>query len=121
MEGLNATPQVYAPSAPTRRRPVRACAPGLEGPREVMDALEVFDMIRHLNDPEHPLTLEQLNVASIEGIEVDDARGTVNVRFTPTIPHWCVAGGWGIAAAVDALSPSSRGGLSHSLSLSRGG
>ena len=29
------------------------------------DAREVFQMIRHLNDPEHPLTLEQLNVVSV--------------------------------------------------------
>lgn len=25
-----------------------------------IDALEVFDMIRHIDDPEHPNTLEQL-------------------------------------------------------------
>ena len=25
---------------------------------------EVFEFIRHINDPEHPLTLEQLNVVS---------------------------------------------------------
>ena len=26
---------------------------------------EVFEFIRHINDPEHPLTLEQLNVVSL--------------------------------------------------------
>lgn len=30
------------------------------GCREPIDALEVYEMIRHINDPEHPLTLEQL-------------------------------------------------------------
>lgn len=55
--------------------------------RDAIDAVEVFEAIRHLNDPEHPLTLEQLNVASLDLIAVDDAASTVDVRFTPTIPH----------------------------------
>jgi hypothetical protein len=28
----------------------------------------VFQIIRHLNDPEHPLTLEQLNVVSVSSL-----------------------------------------------------
>jgi metal-sulfur cluster biosynthetic enzyme len=65
--------------------------------RDPIDKEEVFELIRHLNDPEHPLTLEQLNVASLDLIEVVDepenvslgkrAISTVDVRFTPTIPH----------------------------------
>ena len=65
--------------------------------RDPIDKEEVFELIRHLNDPEHPLTLEQLNVASLDLIEVVDepenvslgkrATSTVDVRFTPTIPH----------------------------------
>ncbi len=41
--------------------------------------------------PEHPLSLEQLNVASLDLIAVDDAASTVDVRFTPTIPHCSMA------------------------------
>lgn len=52
---------------------------------------EVFEMIRHLNDPEHPLTLEQLNVVSVENVQVDDANNFVFVQFTPTIPHCSMA------------------------------
>ena len=48
-------------------------------------------MIRHLNDPEHPLTLEQLNVTQLDLIKVDNRRGTVDVNFTPTIPHCSMA------------------------------
>ncbi|CAI2380160.1 unnamed protein product [Moneuplotes crassus] len=51
------------------------------------DALEVFELIRHINDPEHPLTLEQLNVVSHKLIEVDLLNSTITVLYTPTIPH----------------------------------
>ena len=57
------------------------------GKRDVIDALEVFELIRHLNDPEHPLTLEALNVTQLALIRVDDAASTVDIAFTPTIPH----------------------------------
>ena len=39
---------------------------------------EVFDHIRNLNDPEHPLTLEQLNVVSAENIHVEDKENSVS-------------------------------------------
>ena len=55
--------------------------------RDTIDALEVFELIRHLNDPEHPLTLEALNVAQLELIRVNDVGNTVDIAFTPTIPH----------------------------------
>ena len=51
------------------------------------DSLEIFDMIRNINDPEHPLTLEQLNVVSAKLIKVEDRSGLITVYFTPTIPH----------------------------------
>lgn len=44
-------------------------------------------MIRNIEDPEHPLTLEQLRVVSLEQIKVDPSRREVEVSFTPTIPH----------------------------------
>ena len=53
--------------------------------------LEVFDLIRGIQDPEHPHTLEQLNVAQRQLITVDDARGLVQLTFTPTIPHCSMA------------------------------
>ena len=49
------------------------------------------DLIRHINDPEHPLTLEQLNVVQQGHIEVDDGKSQVLVYFTPTIPHCSMA------------------------------
>jgi hypothetical protein len=37
---------------------------------EEIDREEVFELIRHINDPEHPLSLEQLNVAQLDLISV---------------------------------------------------
>ncbi|GFG33220.1 hypothetical protein Cfor_05529 [Coptotermes formosanus] len=38
------------------------------------DSREVFDMIRGINDPEHPLTLEELNVVDQSLIETTITR-----------------------------------------------
>lgn len=59
--------------------------------RDCIDSDEVFEHIRHLNDPEHPLTLEQLNVVSPSLIDVDDNANKCDVCFTPTIPHCSMA------------------------------
>ena len=37
---------------------------------EEIDSYEIFDIIRNINDPEHPLTLEKLSVVSAEQITV---------------------------------------------------
>ena len=36
-----------------------------------IDEREVFDYIRSIQDPEHPLTLEELNVLDIESVNID--------------------------------------------------
>ena len=58
---------------------------------EYFDAREIFDHIRNINDPEHPLTLEQLNVVNLKDILVEDPGDTIVVQFTPTIPHCSMA------------------------------
>jgi metal-sulfur cluster biosynthetic enzyme len=62
-----------------------------ENEREAITNEEIFEYIRNINDPEHPLTLEQLNVVSLDKIEVSDRRNFVRVDFTPTIPHCSMA------------------------------
>lgn len=67
---------------------------------------EIYDLIRSINDPEHPLTLEQLNVVRLEHISITplisnmaqvlpevDLRRQLRIRvdFTPTIPHCSMA------------------------------
>merc|ERR1711988_1195719 len=57
---------------------------------EPVDAAEVYDLLRHLIDPEHPeLTLEQLKVVELDKISVDGRR--INVMFKPTVPTCSVA------------------------------
>lgn len=61
-----------------------------------IDSNEIFDLIRSITDPEHPLTLEDLSVVSSDQIEVtypedEDDNPHVMVRFTPTIPHCSMA------------------------------
>lgn len=62
-----------------------------EEEREPFTPAEIFHYIRKLNDPEHPLTLEQLNVVSLNNIHVDDAENRILIQFTPTIPHCSMA------------------------------
>uniref|UniRef100_A0A7S2UKE7 MIP18 family-like domain-containing protein n=1 Tax=Attheya septentrionalis TaxID=420275 RepID=A0A7S2UKE7_9STRA len=87
--------------------------------RDAIDGEEVFDIIRNIQDPEHPLTLEQLNVVNVEHIEVRDVALTgqaassdpsgkktfslVDVRFTPTIPHCSMATLIGLSIRVKLL------------------
>ncbi|EFN78035.1 MIP18 family protein galla-2 [Harpegnathos saltator] len=67
------------------------------------DAREVFDLIRNINDPEHPLTLEELNVVEQSLIQVDNKKNTVDVKFTPTIPHCSMATLIGLSIRVQLL------------------
>ncbi|XP_016105147.1 cytosolic iron-sulfur assembly component 2B [Sinocyclocheilus grahami] len=52
---------------------------------------EIFDLIRSISDPEHPLSLEELNVVEQMRVNVNDEESTVSVEFTPTIPHCSMA------------------------------
>jgi metal-sulfur cluster biosynthetic enzyme len=44
-------------------------------------------------DPEHPYTLEQLNVVQEECIDVEyhGRSATIIIKFTPTVPHCSLA------------------------------
>jgi len=89
-DGLNAAPELHAES--DERRTQQDCATESDPEaRDPIDALEIFELIRGIKDPEHPHTLEQLNVAQRRLIDVDDEAGRVVVRFSPTIPHCSMA------------------------------
>jgi metal-sulfur cluster biosynthetic enzyme len=74
-----------------------------EEDEEPVTGEEIFEHIRHLNDPEHPLTLEQLKVLSIENITVDNDNKDITVCFTPTIPHCSMATLIGLSIRVKLL------------------
>ncbi|XP_063724084.1 cytosolic iron-sulfur assembly component 2B-like [Symsagittifera roscoffensis] len=67
---------------------------------DAFDGREIFDLIRSITDPEHPLSLEELNVVCEDNVSVDDDRSTVDVLFTPTIPHCTQATLIGLAIRV---------------------
>ena len=52
-----------------------------------IDNYEIFDLIRNINDPEHPYNLEELNIISIDDILVDNINRIIKVYFTPTIDN----------------------------------
>jgi len=87
----NANPTVYAAVVDRASAQRRAAEERDESMADDFDEAEVFDMIRHLNDPEHPLTLEQLKVLTVGSVALDNAAHTIDIRFTPTIPHCSMA------------------------------
>nr|ACG38552.1 hypothetical protein [Zea mays] len=62
-----------------------------ENAAESIDQLEIFDHIRDIKDPEHPYSLEQLNVVTEDSIELNDESNHVRVIFTPTVEHCSMA------------------------------
>ncbi|XP_041376366.1 cytosolic iron-sulfur assembly component 2B-like [Gigantopelta aegis] len=70
---------------------------------DVIDDREVFDLIRVIGDPEHPLSLEELNVVEDSRVHVDNVKNKVCVEFTPTIPHCSMATLIGLSIRVKLL------------------
>lgn len=68
--------------------------------QEPIDATEVFEHVRDIKDPEHPYSLEQLDVVKLRDIEVDDSRGRVKVTFTPTVAHCSLGAFWAHGTAL---------------------
>ncbi|XP_061828590.1 cytosolic iron-sulfur assembly component 2B [Nerophis lumbriciformis] len=68
-----------------------------------IDDREIFDLIRSINDPEHPLSLEELNVVEQVRVKVNDVGSTVGIEFTPTIPHCSMATLIGLSIKVKLL------------------
>lgn len=67
------------------------------------DQREIFDLIRDINDPEHPLSLEQLHVVQEDLIKIDDGKNSLHINFTPTIPHCSMATLIGLSIRVKLL------------------
>ncbi|KAH1003923.1 MIP18 family protein galla-2 [Dendroctonus ponderosae] len=67
------------------------------------DQREIFDLIRNINDPEHPLTLEELHVVQQDLITIQNEKNYIHVSFTPTIPHCSMATLIGLSIRVKLL------------------
>lgn len=90
MEFINPSPKVKHERAVFTREHRQTCSSEQE--RDPIDAVEIFEHIRDIVDPEHPqYTLEQLSVVDTAHINVDDARGRVQVEFIPTVEHCSMA------------------------------
>uniref|UniRef100_A0A8C1ZPP9 Cytosolic iron-sulfur assembly component 2B n=1 Tax=Cyprinus carpio TaxID=7962 RepID=A0A8C1ZPP9_CYPCA len=74
-----------------------------EDAADPIDDREIFDLIRSINDPEHPLSLEELNVVEQMRVNVNDEESTVSVEVTPTIPHCSMATLIGLSLKVKLL------------------
>ncbi|XP_068567667.1 cytosolic iron-sulfur assembly component 2B [Cebidichthys violaceus] len=74
-----------------------------EDVHDPIDEREIFDLIRSINDPEHPLSLEELNVVEQVRVKVSDAESIVGIEFTPTIPHCSMATLIGLSIKVKLL------------------
>ena len=78
----NANPLIYELSGD---RPVTAGEEDEQVP-DSTEVREIFDLFHSINDPEHPLTLEELNAVEQVRVQVSDPESTVAMAFTPTIP-----------------------------------
>ncbi|XP_078606900.1 cytosolic iron-sulfur assembly component 2B-like [Branchiostoma floridae x Branchiostoma japonicum] len=95
----NANPQLYGRTSEREVTPEELD----EDVEDAIDAREIFDLVRSINDPEHPLTLEELNVIEQSRITVDEDNKHVSVEFTPTIPHCSMATLIGLSIRVKLL------------------
>mmetsp|Transcript_31617 Transcript_31617/g.70344 ORF Transcript_31617/g.70344 Transcript_31617/m.70344 type:complete len:162 (+) Transcript_31617:181-666(+) len=88
-ELINPNPVVHERRVDARIKARKVTAD--EHEREPIDELEIFDYLRDITDPEHPYTLEQLNVVTEDLIHVDDSSSHIMVQFTPTVAHCSMA------------------------------
>lgn len=86
--------------------------------RQKIDSQEIYDLIAHISDPEHPMSLGQLSIVKLEDIKISDEPDFPETRMkdlviqiTPTITHCSLATliGLGIRVRLDrALHPKYR-------------
>ncbi|EFC41285.1 predicted protein [Naegleria gruberi] len=97
---INPNPEIYATQSISRNDSEQE---NNEEYIDEFDALEVYDLIRNINDPEHPLSLEQLKVTQHDLITVDNKNNLIVIYFTPTITHCSMATLIGLSIRVKLL------------------
>ena len=86
--------------------------------RQKIDPQEIYDLIAHISDPEHPMSLGQLSIVKLDDIKISDEPDSQDtkmknlvIQITPTITHCSLATliGLGIRVRLDrALHPKYR-------------
>ena len=69
--------------------------------KDEISAKEIFNLIRNISDPEHPQSLQELQVVDLKNIKIDG--NTIKINFTPTIPHCSMATLIGLCIRVQLL------------------
>ena len=92
-EELNPKPQIFEAGnhISKEQQALREQLEKNDSHKDEIDNYEVFDIVRYINDPEHPLTLEQLHIVQPERIQVDQQNQCIKLQFTPTIFHCSLA------------------------------
>lgn len=95
----NEAPNIYNKSGP-RELKESDYDDNVEDP---IDGREIFELIKDIKDPEHPLTLEELNVVREDQITVDLETKVVTIEFSPTINRCSMAPLIGLSIIVKLL------------------
>ncbi|CAL5031716.1 unnamed protein product [Urochloa decumbens] len=93
---INANPMIYEKKE-RHRQQIHSTD---ENAAEPIDQQEIFDHIRDIKDPEHPYSLEELNVVTEDSIKIGDRLSHVRVTFTPTVEHCSLAAVIGLCLQV---------------------
>lgn len=83
----NSAPQIYSKSG-ARQLGASDFDDSVTDP---IDSREIFDLVKDIKDPEHPLTLEELNVVREDQISYDPETRVVTIEFSPTINRCSMA------------------------------
>lgn len=75
---INPNPEVFERKPSTRLK---------KGPDEPLDATDVFEFIRDIQDPEHPYSLEQLNVVQESLVRLDHNKRVCTCAAPASLPH----------------------------------
>lgn len=95
----NSAPQIFSKSGERPPQP-SDLDDSVEDP---IDARELFDLVKNIKDPEHPLTLEELNVVREDQISYDPEGRVVTIEFSPTINRCSMAPLIGLSIIVKLL------------------
>ena len=94
----NANPEIKSKKSNNTARSIASKQQELDDELyDPVDSEEIFDLIREVRDPEHPLSLEALGVVSLDQVKVFDSyhqkntTDRIDIQITPTIPHCSLA------------------------------